>query len=270
MSPFILCFVLKNNIIWLQNKKGQMTFFADGRDDIMSSIKRIGNLSEQTLLEDGNVFKNLSTRLYQNSVPVFLKKGGILIQKGEKADCAYFIISGKLYVQSEFLDGNVYQFSYLEKGAIVSDVEVLSGTYINAATLITAEDVLALKIPIKLFANELKNNLAFLYHVSTTMARNFSASSYDRGQNLFKSGINKVVLYLIRCYEKDEYEEAIVKVRKTRPVIASEIGISIKTLNRSIEQLREQNIITMEKGKMTISEKQFLRLIGIAEKETLY
>ena len=101
----------------------------------MSAMKGKNNFREQSVLEEGNVFQNISKRLYQNAVPVFMKKGGILIQKGEKADCAYYIVSGKVYVQSEFLDGNVYQFSYLGKGAIVSDIEVLSGTYINAATL---------------------------------------------------------------------------------------------------------------------------------------
>lgn len=265
-----LLFLIRDYIIFARAKKGQMTFLQKGRDAIMSAMKGKNNLREQSVLEEGNVFQNISKRLYQNAVPVFMKKGGILIQKGEKADCAYYIVSGKVYVQSEFLDGNVYQFSYLGKGAIVSDIEVLSGTYINAATLIVAEDMLALKIPIKLFAEELRTNLDFLYHVSTSMANKMYNSSYERGQNLLKKGIFKVVLYLIRCYEMDELEEETVKIRKTRPVIASEIGISIKTLNRSIEQLHEKNQISIERGKITINEKQFQQLIDLAEEEALY
>lgn len=179
-------------------------------------------------------------------------------------------MSGKAYVQSEFLDGNIYQFSYLGKGAIISDIEVLSGTYINAATLIAAEDTLVLKIPLKMFAEELKTNLDFLYHVATSVATKLYRSSYDRGTNLFKKGIYKVVLYLIRSYEMDEQEEETVKIKKTRPEISSEIGISIKTLNRSIEQLREEQKISVERGKITISEEQFQALIELAEKEALY
>ena len=78
------------------------------------------------------------------------------------------------------------------------------------------------------------------------------------------------MLYLIRCYELDEFEEETVKIRKTRPVIASEIGISIKTLNRSIEQLHKNNQISIERGKITINEKQFQQLISLAEEKALY
>lgn len=236
----------------------------------MDTRKNNNPFDSQSILEEGNVFQNLSKRLYQSSVPVFIRKGGILIQKGEKTECAYYIVSGKVYVQSEFLDGNIYQFSYLGKGAIISDIEVLSGTYINAATLIAAEDTLVLKIPLKLFAEELRTNQDFLYHVATTVATKMYRSSYDRGSNLFKRGIYKVVLYLIRAYEMDEQEAETVKIRKTRPEIASEIGISIKTLNRSLDRLKDEKKISGEKGKILISEEQFKDLLAMAEKESLY
>ena len=55
--------------------------------------------------------RRISKRIYENALPVHVKKGGILIQKGEKTQYAYYVISGAMYVRSEFLDGNIYQFS---------------------------------------------------------------------------------------------------------------------------------------------------------------
>lgn len=227
--------------------------------------KRYSNQMKQ---ED--VLKNISNRLYENSVPVQIRKGGILIQKGERAEAAYFITSGKLYVQTEFLNGNIYQFSLLEKGTFVSDIEVLTGTYINAATLVAAEDTTVLKFPLRMFENELKRNIEFLYYVSSGIAVKMYFSSCIRGQNLFKKGIHKVVLYLIHNYETDEMESDLVKIKKDRGVIASEIGISIKTLNRSIEQLKKERFITIDRGKITVSGEQFQKLVDWAEREVLY
>lgn len=227
--------------------------------------KRYSNQMKQ---ED--VLKNISNRLYENSVPVQIRKGGILIQKGERAEAAYFITSGKLYVQTEFLNGNIYQFSLLEKGTFVSDIEVLTGTYINAATLVAAEDTTVLKFPLRMFENELKRNIDFLYYVSSGIAVKMYFSSCIRGQNLFKKGIHKVVLYLIHNYETDEMESDLVKIKKDRGVIASEIGISIKTLNRSIEQLKKERFITIDRGKITVSGEQFQKLVDWAEREVLY
>lgn len=227
-------------------------------------------VKEQLEKGDSAFFGNASRTLVQSAVPFFKKKGGIFIQKGEKADAAYYIITGKLYVQSDFLDGSIYQFSCLGKGSVVSDVDVLSGAYINAATLIAAEDVMALKFPLNLFVKEMKTNIDFLWYVTTGMARKMYVSSYERGMNLFKEGVDKVLLYLIRCYELDEEERATVHIAKTRDMIASEIGISVKTLNRSIDKLKKQDLIATEKGKIVITEKQFQKIIKTASEKSLY
>ena len=213
---------------------------------------------------------NASQKLTERAVPCYIKKGAVLIQKGEKTDAAYYVITGKLYVQADFLDGSVYQFSYLGKGAIIADVDILSGANINAATLIAAEDVMVLKLPLDLFIEEMKTNIDFLWYVSTGMARKMYVSSYERGMNLFKEGVDKVLLYLIREYELDEEERKVVKITKTRPVIASEIGISIKTLNRSVEKLETEKLISLQKGKITITEAQFTKLLERAEEKSLY
>lgn len=217
-----------------------------------------------------SIFQEIPERLQKSAVLMSMKKGNILIQKGEKTEYAYYIVSGKVYVQAAFLNGNVYQFSYLEKGEYISDVEVLSGIYRNVSTLIAAEDIQVLKIPVAAFAEELQANKEFLYYVSMHMARKMYSSSYERGQNLFKKGIFKVVLYLIRYYETEAGEKKTVKIRKTRPVIASEIGISIKTLNRSVQQLYKEQQVSIDKGKITINEEQFQTLLTLAEKENLY
>lgn len=236
----------------------------------MSATKSRKTFNSQKILEDGKALQILSNRLYQNAVPEIIKKGAVIIQKGEKTEYAYYIVSGKVYVQMEFVDGYIYRFSSMKKGAVISDIEVLSGTYINAATVIAAQDTEALKIPVKLFAKELKINREFLYYVSTGISLKMYNSSYNRGNNFFKKGIYKVVLYLIQAYEADEEEQETVTIRKTRPEIASEVGISVKTLNRSVVQLHRDQKISVEKGKILISGKQFQALLDLAERENLY
>ncbi|MCU6747141.1 helix-turn-helix domain-containing protein [Faecalicatena acetigenes] len=78
------------------------------------------------------------------------------------------------------------------------------------------------------------------------------------------------MVYLLRCYKTEELEGDTVKIRKTRPVIASEIGISIKTLNRSVKQLCREQQISTDKGKITINKRQFQALSALAQRENLY
>ena len=237
----------------------------------MSEMKKtIEEIMTRLDHQEQGFLANASRKLVESATPLYMKKGSIFIQKGERTEAAYYILTGKMYVQSDFLDGNVYQFSTLGKGKIISDIEILSGTYINAATLVVAEDVMTLKFPLDLFVREIKTNLDFLYYVTTGMATKFYLSSYARGTNLFKEGADKVLLYLIRCYERDEEERSTVRIQKTRDIMASEIGISIKTLNRSIKKIASQDLITMDHGKVLISEMQFQKLLELANQKLLY
>jgi len=211
------------------------------------------------------LFMKIPDILLEKAVPITFKKNSIVISKGEKTEYAYFIVSGKLYVQAEFLDGSVYQFSQLQEGSIISDLEVLSGEFINAATLIASEDSLTLRIPIKLFVTELENNHGFLQYVATVMAKKMYRSSYERGNNLFKFGLDRVATYLIKNYEKDNIKGNYAKITKTREVMASEIGISIRTVNRAVQKLKQESYVSIRYGKIVISEEQYKKLLQLIE-----
>ena len=196
---------------------------------------------------------NIPIRLKEIAVPVMFKKNNFVIVKGEKAEYAYF------------LDGNVYQFSNLGEGSVISDLEVLSGKFINAATAIALEDTVALRVPISDFADELRKTPEFLYYVSTSMARKMFRSSYERGRNLYRVGMYKVAVYLTKYVEITGFQQGRSKILKRREEIAKEIGISIRTVNRAICALKEDKVVSIEKGKIIINEKQYAELLDLAE-----
>ena len=45
-----------------------------------------------------SIFQEIPERLRKSAVLMSMKKGNILIQKGEKTEYAYYIVSGKVYV----------------------------------------------------------------------------------------------------------------------------------------------------------------------------
>ena len=87
-----------------------MTFFENERKDIMraedEAYEVYEKVKEQLEKGDSAFFGNASRTLVQSAVPFFKKKGGIFIQKGEKADAAVCAVrfSGWKYI-SVFLFG---------------------------------------------------------------------------------------------------------------------------------------------------------------------
>lgn len=231
------------------------------------AVKRCRELYE-ALSEDRDTqefLKKIPESLRKLEIPVMFEKGTTVILKDDKTNYAYFVLSGELQVRTEFMDGNEYRFSNMENYSVIADLEVLSGMYVNAVTVEAKEDTLALRVPIEDFAAELKTNIDFLYMVSSQMARKMFASSYNRGKNLYKRGIDKVISYLVDHYEVHCLDEDYYVIENTREEIASELGVNVRTVNRSIQSLKEKKMVGIYFGKIRISKKQYGQLVTARE-----
>lgn len=56
-------------------------------------------------------------------------------------------------------------------------------------------------------------------------------------------------------------------IDKTRQVLQEEIGINVKTLNRTIRQLKEEGVLGLCKGKITFDREQWMKGIEWLEAE---
>lgn len=222
-----------------------------------------------SLIEQDEKMQEIVGKLPQNlrkyEVPVLFKKNSTVIMKYERVHFAYVTLLGELYVQSEFADGNIYQFSSMGRGSYIADLEVLSEMHMNAVTVIAAEDTYALQFPVSIFAKELRENHDFLYQVASSLAKKMFASSFNRGKNLYKPGIVKLILFLIGYYETNCLDKDTVKVMKTREEIACVLGTTVRTVNRSLLELKKEEKIQIEKGKIRIDRRQYEELLILAD-----
>lgn len=99
--------------------------------------------------------------------------------------------------------------------------------------------------------------------VAVSLAQKMYDESNQMGNNIYQLGINKVIIYLIKYYQKTLKDtDNLIIVNRSRQIIASEIGISIKTVNRSVSSLKKMGLIDIENGKIKISEDQYMLLLN--------
>lgn len=246
-------------ILQKEQKKGNLK-----GDDALKRCRELYEVLSKDR-ETQEFLKKIPETLRRLEIPVMFEKGTTVILKDDKTSYAYFVLSGSLLVQTELLDGNEYRFSNMENHSVIADLEVLSGMYVNAVTVEAEEDTLALRVPIEDFAAELRTNIDFLYMVSSQMAKKMFASSYNRGKNLYKRGIDKVISYLVDHYEANCLDEDYFVIENTREEIASELGVNVRTVNRSIQSLKEKKMVGIYFGKIRISRKQYGYLVKARE-----
>lgn len=192
---------------------------------------------------------------------VHLSKGETVFYKGDVTTHAYFIIKGCLTIQNPHTNGEVYLISKLNEGAFMCDLEIISGKRINTTTLTASTDCILLKFKANTFLKALKNDNQFLFLVSQKMAEKMYQESYRLGDDLYKSGLDKLKLFLIKSFQESTNKSKIT-IHKNRDIISKEIGISIKTVNRSVTTLKKQEKINIQGGKIHLDEKQYQVLIN--------
>lgn len=78
-------------------------------------------------------------------------------------------------------------------------------------------------------------------------------------QYLFLQGVDRLALYLVNVYEKNTHSQKI-RLKKTRMDLSNELGYSLKTLNRSVKRLEEENCLNLESGKICLEQIHYERL----------
>ena len=129
----------------------------------------------------------------------------------------------------------------------------------TSVTIETITESIILFLSRQDFEDWIAKDIHFLRLVAAKVALKLYRSSYNRGAKLFYPPQFLLLDYLINYVEsaflKDPQAMHIV-VKKTRNALYEEIGISVKTLNRTIARLKEEGLFAIQKGKITMSPKQ--------------
>lgn len=206
----------------------------------------------------GELLGRLPERLMEVSRLVTARAGQVFLLRGAAVEFGYLLLEGEMYVFNETPDGKASYWLTMHAPTSVSDIEVLSGQETYIANVSAVTDCALLQCPIGTFVDLLHRDIDFLWTISTMLARKNFDLSYGRGHAAFRSSLEKTMLYLLQyCAQYPPTELAPTVVHKTRSVMAGEIILSQKTVDRCLIQLQEEGYLTIVKGKVSISPEQY-------------
>jgi len=191
-----------------------------------------------------------------------LTKGSVVFYKGDVTTHVYFLKQGQVTVQNPHCSGSTYLISKLSAGSFLCDLEVLSQNMRNSTTLVAHTDCNLIKFRADDFLKQLKKDSEFLLFVSQLLAQKMYQEAYRLGDNLYENSVNKLITYLTTNYQNVEHNKTLV-ISNTRQYIASEIGVSVRTLNRSVKQLKEHKHIQIINGKIHLTEQHYAALLSL-------
>lgn len=217
--------------------------------------------------EDG-VFniEALPEELIAKGTRVEYKPNSVMVSKGEFPANIYFILEGNVAGVREYSNGNVYSYFRLdETNGSIGLLEILAKQEKYIATIVTVTEVKALRIDSAVVYRAIMEDIGFLRKCSNMLSDDLYKRSGNDGVFYYLSGIDRVRYFLTNYYNdhperKNEKGQMIVQAEYQE--IANTIGMSIRTVGRNLQRLRETDEIRSERKKIVIGQKQYENLMS--------
>ncbi|MCC8024209.1 MAG: Crp/Fnr family transcriptional regulator [Clostridium sp.] len=191
--------------------------------------------------------------------------GSIIHQKNMELDYFGIVAAGENRVINEFENGNVYMIEGNKAIDFIGEVTIMAGMPKTSVTIEAVTDNVAAYISRRDAERWLSEDINILTLVSRHVAYKLYRSSYTNGAKLFYPPAYLLLDYIARYGRQSGMESQrppeSLTVNRTRQLLQEEIGVNVKTLNRTIRQLKEEGFFTICKGKLSFTREQYLRAI---------
>ena len=181
------------------------------------------------------------------------------LHAGEKCKNIYILLKGKARALEYQKSGNLYVFKEFSQGYILGDYECLAKEeqYVVSISAMTACE--ALVIPANVYRKWMQEDHHALLVRMENLMRALLLETQRGRKHLFLNSRERLLLYLIETYEEQGGKNSL-KIRKTQDALAERLGVDKRTVQRSIKDLKEDEMISLESGKILIEEEHYHRM----------
>lgn len=204
-------------------------------------------------------------------LPESIKKQGVLIKyapksvivlRGEFPQYIYFIQSGTALGTRNYTNGNEYNYFQLDQNnGNIGLLEILARKEQYIATIVSMTEVEVLRIESAVIYDLVMSDMELMRRCTTLVAQDLYMRSGNDGLLYYFSGLDKVRFYLVDYYDKHRDGKEKVIVYSEYQEIASHIGVSIRTVGRSLKKLKEGGEILSVNKRVVLTEEKYKILL---------
>lgn len=203
-------------------------------------------------------FEHIPKEIKDNYIIRVYPPGTIIHQKDFKLEKFGIIARGEHRVINEFQNGNVFMIEKNEPIDFVGEVTILAGMEKTSVTIETLTETTVIYFSRKDFERWIEEDIHFLRLVSRKVAYKLYRSSYNRGARLFYPPNFILLDYILKqAAQLGIGKKKEITIPKTRQEMYEECGITVKTLNRTISRLKEDGLISIKKGKISMDQAEY-------------
>ncbi|WP_374724183.1 Crp/Fnr family transcriptional regulator [Calidifontibacillus erzurumensis] len=213
--------------------------------------------------KENQIPENLKELLNSSDHTMNIQKGTFLFQEGMPANELYILRSGRVQISKISQDGKELTLRICTAGDIIGELTLFTNEakYLLNAKVLESGEVAVIKK--EFLEQQLLENSALAYEFMKWMSDHFRRTQ-TKFRDLVLHG-KKGALYstLIRMTNsygvKRDDGSILINIPLTNQELANFCGTSRESVNRMLSDLRKDNIISINKGKITIHDLNYLK-----------
>lgn len=191
--------------------------------------------------------------------------GSLIHQKDCQLPYFGIVAKGENRVINEFENGSIYLIETNKAIDFIGEVAILARKPNASVTIEAVSENVIVYIPRKDAERWIEADHHILRKMAERTAFKLYRSSYNNGLKLFYPPTYLLADYIAKYCEQTENGQALLAgqldsltLSKTRTALEEELGINVKTLNRTIHTMSENGMFSLLKGKITVNREQYL------------
>ena len=239
---------------------------------IVTLEKEVAMMTVQTIIETNewlqDLFKNSSSSFLSRMEYSILPTGKTIIKKGVKNPYIFILVTGELRVLNEYDNGRRYSYAVKYAPGFMGLLELFAQKENATSTVMTQSESGCIKIRKKDFANWIESDFTIYKMVAQYFAKQMYPSINQFGTFGVYSNKKNMIKYLIGESQHALSSLEKIRIQQTREAMAEKLGMSLRTVYRVIEVIRSDRYCCLEKGKITITDKQLKLMEEYLENES--
>ncbi|MFC3745239.1 Crp/Fnr family transcriptional regulator [Paenibacillus sp. GCM10012306] len=178
----------------------------------------------------------------------------LVCEQGDHPDVFYIVIEGRLKVEYILEDGTILIIAYLDPGQMISDIEIaLMTPYVCRITAESQSSTLVLRKDI--YLKWLLADNHFLMYLTKQLAGKLQETVRKSIDSVSMSLRHKLLRYLYGQVEHINFNrQTSFIIPISREDIASQWGVTLRSVNRVLKELKDREIIYVDKNRIICNE----------------
>lgn len=224
--------------------------------ELYKIVKLVEEKTQKGNLNIDEIKKKLNGQIHIRVV----SKDKVISSSVKPAPYVYYVISGSYFHYRISKQGKNNFLSVENAPQWIGIDRVMDPGHANVTGDKVLKECVVLDVNAEYFKKCIETDGKFAHYIIQNLLQKMAKISCKSDRLLFNSAKEHLMFYILEYWDRNHKQSGNCRIDVKNEYIAEEIGISTRTLYRTLNTLKDENLIVVQKGTMIVNSSQIERI----------